>query len=86
MRTSEPIGVKPHARKARSERALPGATWAQHHAPTGTQRSPATINARPAPDEAVDGSNSSIECAGAGRECTVLHRNGNAQTVITRSA
>ena len=36
IRTSEPIGVKPQARKARSERALPGATWAQHHSPTGT--------------------------------------------------
>ena len=47
MRTSAPIGVKPQERKARSERALPGATWAQHHSPAGTHRSPAAIRRPP---------------------------------------
>ena len=28
---------------------MPGATWAQHHSPNGTHRSPAAISRRPAP-------------------------------------
>ena len=43
--------MKPQARKARSERALPAATWAQHHSPAGTHARPAAIRSRPAPDD-----------------------------------
>ena len=49
MRTSEQTGTKPQARKARSDAAFPGATWAQHHSPGGIAARPARINRRPSP-------------------------------------
>ena len=59
IRTSEPIGVKPQARNALSEAALPGETWAKHHSPGSIAASAPRMSRRPAPDPAVAGSSSS---------------------------
>ena len=55
MSTSLPIGTNPHARNARSDRAFPAATCAQHHSPSATRSSPARISRRPAPADGVVG-------------------------------
>ena len=54
-RTSEQTGTNPQARKARSDAAFPGATWAQHHSPGGIAARPARINRRPSPRPAGGG-------------------------------
>ena len=46
-RTSDAIGTKPQARNARSDAALPGATWAQHRSPGASVANPARITRRP---------------------------------------
>lgn len=47
--TSEPIGENPLARKARSDRALPGATAAKTISPAGNNSSACPISRRPVP-------------------------------------
>jgi hypothetical protein len=47
--TSEPIGRKRAARKARSDLALPGETWAKTGSSAGTNTLAAAIIARPGP-------------------------------------
>ena len=61
MRTSEPIGTKPQARNARSDAALPGATWAQQRSPGGSAARPARISRRPWPAPPAVGSSSSTD-------------------------
>jgi hypothetical protein len=48
-RTSLPIGVKPQARKARRERALPGETAAKTGSPSGTRERASVMSDRPRP-------------------------------------